>query len=328
VRATFLANNPELPAGLRWIEKIRGLRTLARAPVYLSSVWRELASVDLVHLFAASYSSFMLTGAPAWALAKLRGKAVLIHYHSARNWEALERSLLMKAVLRRSDAVVVPSEYLQRRFASLAIATAVIPNVIADAQFVFRVRDPLSPRLLCTRGLYADYGIDLLLRTFAKVQARFPQASLCLVGDGPMRPQLEALVRELKLANVEFRGRVRNQEISRCYEQADIFVNASLVDNAPLSILEAWASGSPVVTSAAGGIPDMAEDGATALLARVGDAEQLAQQVLRLLEDPALARRLSENGRRRLDEHRWTSVRELWISAYASSLEAPSTAAR
>lgn len=90
--------------------------------------------------------------------------------------------------------------------------------------------------------------------------------------------------------------------------KADIFINASRSDNMPVSILEAFASGLPVATSSDGGILDMVTHGITRLLSEVGDCENLAKNVIRLLRDPALAQALAENSSRK----RWRLRQVCW----------------
>jgi glycosyltransferase involved in cell wall biosynthesis len=94
-------------------------------------------------------------------------------------------------------------------------------------------------------------------------------------------------------------------------------VNASLVDNMPLSILEAYAAGTPVVTSDAGGIPVIAHDGRTALVTRGAAPAALAAGILRLLEEPALAADLVRQGRELvLGRYSWAAVCGRWEGLY------------
>jgi hypothetical protein len=123
---------------------------------------------------------------------------------------------------------------------------------------------------------------------------------------------------ELKLDGVNFAGVASRQEIGRLYDQADIFINASWLDNMPISILEAFACGMPVVTTAPDGIRYIVEHGRTGLLSEPGDAEALAYNVIRILRDPELAERLASNGYEELKRYRWESVREQWLEVYRS----------
>ena len=100
------------------------------------------------------------------------------------------------------------------------------------------------------------------------------------------------------------------------YDRADVFINASLIDNMPLSIIEAFAAGLPVVTTGAGGIPYIVEDGRNGLVVRCDDERALAQAVLRLFGEPGLAVRLLTAARADCDRYTWTAVRDEWLLLY------------
>ena len=115
-----------------------------------------------------------------------------------------------------------------------------------------------------------------MLRAFAIIQQRLPEARLIVAGDGSQRAPLEHLARELGLRNTEFTGQVRHERVVELYDAADIYLNGSEIDNQPLSILEAFACGLPVVTTDAGGIPFVVTGGETGFLVKRGDYEAMA----------------------------------------------------
>ena len=104
------------------------------------------------------------------------------------------------------------------------------------------------------------------------------------------------------------------------YRDADVVVNPSLVDNMPNSVLEALASGVPVVSTNVGGVPYIVRDGASALLVPPGAPEELAAAVRRVLDDAALAGLLRENGLRDVRQYAWPHVRDRWAQVYRSAL--------
>jgi glycosyltransferase involved in cell wall biosynthesis len=108
------------------------------------------------------------------------------------------------------------------------------------------------------------------------------------------------------------------QEIARAYDGADIFINASWLDNMPVSLLEAFASGTPVITTAAEGIRYLVEHERTGLLSPTGDAETLAANVIRVLQDSTLATQLAQNAHDECRRYAWSRVREQWLEVYRS----------
>lgn len=142
---------------------------------------------------------------------------------------------------------------------------------------------------------------DLLIRSFARVRARFPEAHLVVVGDGPARDTLNTLVAQLQLQDsVHLVG--SQMEPERYLQIMDIFVLSSSLEGLPLVILEAWAVGLPVVASAVGGVPDLISHDRNGLLFPSGDEAALASLLGELLENPARARGLGAEARREVNE--------------------------
>ncbi len=316
VEAKLVPIDPVFPRGLRWIERIPGLRTIVREPLYLREVWRGLEDSDVAHIFSAGYWSFLIAPAPAWWTSRWRGKRTLIHYHSGEARDHLRRFRSARAVLGKVDAVVVPSRYLVDVFAEFGIEAEPVPNIVDLTQFSFRERGPLRPRLICTRGFSPYYCVDVVVRAFAELKNNFPEARLDLVGGGRLEAGIRALVAELQLTGVNFAGVVSRAEIGKYYDAADIFINASRLDNMPISVMEAFAAGTPVVTTSPECMPYLVEHEKTGLLSPVGDAGALAANVVRLLREPELAARLARNAHEESRKYEWSRVRQQWIDVY------------
>lgn len=318
VKAHLIPIDPEFPRWLRWAERVPYLRTVVRTPLYLASLWRAIKDAEIVHIFSASYWSFLLAPSPALLVAKLRKKTTLINYHSGEARDHLRNWRTAVPILRRADRVVVPSRYLVDVFRESDLHAAVVPNTVDWEEFPYRLRQPLRPNLICSRGFYPYYRVDLVVRAFERVKKELPEAHLCLVGKGRTEGTIRALVHQLSLTDVEFAGPVAHREIGRFYGQSDIFINASWLDNMPISILEAFASGTPVVTTAPEGIRYLVEHERTGLLCTPGDWQALAENVLRLLRDPDLAERLACNAFEETSRYRWEVVRRQWLDIYTS----------
>src|SRR5205807_6157410 len=121
------------------------------------------------------------------------------------------------------------------------------------------------------------------------------QAQLDLVGAGPLEQEIRQLVSVLKVNGINFCGVASRMDIGKYYDRADIFINASRLDNMPVSVIEAFASGTPVISTAPEGMRYLVEHGRTGLLSEPGHPDALAQNAMRVLRDPPLARMLSWN---------------------------------
>ena len=316
IEVTFIAVDPPLPWLLAWAERIPGLRTILREPIYFWHLWRGLKDVDIAHIFSASYWSFLLAPAPAWFFARLRGKKTIINYRSGEARDHLQRFRSGRFVLARADLIVAPSAYLVDVFKEFGLRTVVVPNLVDLSQFHYRERRPLAPHLICTRGFHEYYSIDKVVAAFAEVRKQYPEARLDLVGGGSLEPDVRRQVAEQKIGGINFLGVASRQQIGKYYDDADIFINASWLDNMPVSVIEAFGAGTPVVTTSPESMPYLVENERTGLLSPVGDEKALAANVMRLLREPELASRLAKNAHEESRKYTWSVVREQWVRAY------------
>lgn len=313
----FLPINPRLGGALRKLQSIKYLRTVVTSLLYISSLLVRVPQYDVIHVFSASYFSFVIAPTPAMLIGRLYRRKVLLNYHSGEAEDHLHRwRRTAIPTIRLANTVVVPSDYLVRVFAKFGLHAHAIVNLIDTSQFRFRQRAPLRPLFLSNRNLESHYGVDRVLSAFAVVQQSFPMATLTVAGDGSQRDSLEELARKLNLRNTTFTGRIEPSRIAESYEAADIYLNGSEIDNQPLSILEAFACGLPIVTTDAGGIPDIVADGRTGLVVPRGDHLQMAEAAKRLLRDPELAKRVSEAAFSECRKYSWEAVRDAWMETY------------
>lgn len=320
VHAWLVPHNPLPPVPFRWMTGIKYLRTLATELTYIPLLVRELRRADVVHIFSASYSSFLLAPLPALLVAKALGKPAVLNYHSGEAPDHLRRSAVARWALSIAGRIAVPSRFLRDVFGRFGMDAVVVPNIMALESFPYRPRVPLRPRLLSTRNLEGLYNVACTLRAFRRIQDRHPDASLTLVGSGSEELRLRALAADLQLRNVRFVGRVAPSQIAAFYTDHDIYLQSPEIDNMPLSVLEAFASGLPVVSTEAGGIPTILRHGQDGLLAPLDDDAALAEHVLTLLANPDQARALAEAAHATLSHYTWDQVRDQWLALYRSLL--------
>ena len=304
--------DPRFPRGLSWMRRLPVARTVLNQALYLPSLAR-LARARTALVFSASYWSFVLAPLPALSAAKAFGARTVLVYHSGEADDHLTRwHRFLRPWLRRVDRIVVPSEYLRDVFRRHGYDAIVIPNVVDLSAFVYRERLPLRPRLLSARSLEAHYGVDNTLRAFAVLRRRRPDALLTVAGGGRELPHLKSLAAGLGVPGIRFLGPVRPEAMPRVLDEADVFVNSSTVDNQPVSLLEAFAAGAPVVSTAAGGIARMVRDGENGRLVPAGDPVAMADAIDDLLSRPDGGVRLARRAREEVSRHTWPRVRPLW----------------
>lgn len=217
-------------------------------------------------------------------------------------YRAVTRRALLDATL-----LTAPSQHLAGRtmevFGPFREPVHVIPNFVDVDRFAPRARDP-DARGSASRSPFTAIHVSNFrpvkragdaVRAFAVLPAELP-ARLVMIGDGPERPAVEALVRRLRLGErVRFLG-VRH-DVARYLARADAAIVPSGAESFGLSALEAQAVGLPVVATRVGGLPDVVRDGETGLLADVGDVQTLGTHLLCLARNPELRARLGAAGR-------------------------------
>ncbi len=313
---SFIPVNPRLPGALAWVRKVPYARTVANQLLYLPSLQR-LHAVDVVHVFSASYWSFLLSPVPAIVAARCLGKRIVLNYHSGEaddhlaNWGAMVHPWLKLA-----DEIVVPSRYLQRVFARHGYRARVIPNIVDPQRFAYRERRPLLPQLVSNRNLEPYYRVDVTIRAFALLKQRRPDATLTIAGSGSQEGALRHLVDALGVDGVTFVGSVPPDDMPALFARGSVFVNASTLDNQPVSILEAFASGLPVVSTGAGDIAAMLGDGAFGVLVPPEDPVALCAGVVRVLDCPDGALAMARRAHEELARYTWPGVAAAWSSVY------------
>lgn len=317
-------NPPYKPA---WVANLKGLRAVFRLIPYFFRLWNATGRANLVHVMANSGWSWHLFTAPAVWVASLRGVPVVVNYRGGEADRFLSKhASIVRATMRRASSLVLPSGFLLEVFACHGMRGRIVPNIVNVERFqpdAEHSLDPSAPHLVVARNLEHIYGNDIALKAFAKVLEVIPGARLSIAGSGPELASLTALAEQLGVSErVSFTGRLDRDEMAALYQQADVMLNPTRVDNMPNSVLEAMASGLPVVATSVGGVPFIVEHGRTAILVPPENPQALAEAVMDVVARPgrlaALAASAVEESRR----YRWEAVRETLASAYEETVYA------
>ncbi|MBX3290096.1 MAG: glycosyltransferase family 4 protein [Acidobacteria bacterium] len=305
------------PVFLPRLQNIKYIRTAVTLLKYVFDLLCAVPKYDVLHVFSASYTSFVISPSPALLIAKLFGKPTILNYHSGEAADHLTRwKKTAIPTIKQFDKTIVPSAYLVDVFRTFDLPAKEIFNFVDTDSFTFRKRDPLKPIFLSNRNFEPHYNITCTLRTFKLIQSMVPDSSLIVVGDGSQNTLLKDLSAELGLKNIDFRGAIDPTEMPAIYAESDIYLNASSIDNMPLSLLEAFSAGLPVVSTNAGGIPYIVENERTGLLVDIDDHEALAEAALRLLRDNEFAQGIIKSAQEEVKRYSWENVRDQWLCVY------------
>jgi phosphatidyl-myo-inositol dimannoside synthase len=261
-------------------------------------------------------SAHIVTSPAAATIRRVFGARTVQYFHAN---EIGNKPRLAAYAARHADASIAVSSYTASLLAGVGVAPAAITLIPPGVDLP---SDPGSlpaehPTVVTVARLAARYkGHDVLLGALVRIRERVPDVQWVVIGDGPLRPELEALARSLGVADrVRFLRSVSDEERNAWLRRATVFAMPSRLPGGGLAgegfgiaYLEAGAYGKPVVAGNVGGAVDAVLDGVTGLLVDPTDAVALADAITQLLLDRELARRLGEAGAVRARELSWPVI--------------------
>ncbi|MFN2598385.1 MAG: glycosyltransferase [Pyrinomonadaceae bacterium] len=331
---TVLLDNwpPWAESGSRWGRTLPG-RAFQRASRLLSpgGYERRITSAYVQHFrrrrVDAVLAEFGPTGVAVMGACRQLGLPLVVHFHGydASVRQVLERYAAgYRVMFRQAAALISVSREMQRRLIEMgAPPDRVHYNPCGVNCELFDGGDPArSPPLVLAAARFVEKkGPQLTLAAFAEALRQCPEARLRMIGDGPLLGECRRLSKSLAVDHaVAFLGRQPHHVVAEEMRRARLFAQHSVeaasgaVEGTPVAILEAGASGLPVVATRHGGIPDVVIDDETGLLVEERDVAGMARRMLRLLRDPTLAASLGGAARRRVGAHfsAERSIARLW----------------
>ncbi|UCC84931.1 MAG: glycosyltransferase [Gemmatimonadota bacterium] len=285
-------------------------RTLMRISGRVSPRWlRAMASTDPA-LLHAHFGRDALTALP---IAERLGIPLIATFHGfdiATNDTRSRYAKRRPQVYASAAVVIAVSQFIRGQLVAKSCPPEkiVVHYIGIDVdQFTPDPKVPRQPRVLFVGRLVPKKGLDYLIRAMARIQDRHQNAELVVVGDGPLRQDLERFA-SAELRTFRFLGRQTPSQVHSLMNSSQVSCVPSVVapsgdaEGLPMVVLEAMAMGLPVLSFAPGGVTDAIVDGETGLLAPERDESALAAHLDRVLGDPELCRRMGEAGRARVRE--------------------------
>ncbi len=238
---------------------------------------------------------------------------------------------LIVANVRAADWVCSTSYVMARQVEELCghcPQLSITPFGIDTARFQPGRRDVNNPHITigAVKSLRATYGIDTLIRGFARCRELLGRADVALadrlrlqiVGGGPLRRDLEQLTHRLGVQDLTtFAGAVDHAAVPECLRQIDIYVAMSRSESFGVAVIEASACGLPVVVSNVGGLPEVVQADRTGLILEKDDVEGLARALVGLVKNPQQRRQLGQAGRRMVEQkYEWDSCVARMLQVY------------
>lgn len=272
---------------------------------------------DVVHIHGCSGWG-MLPVVYGVIVGKIWRKRIIVTYHGGEAAEYFAKhGEFARRWLKRADKVIVLNGYLEKVFSRYDIPCVVIPNIVTLKEPICSPKASIAPKFISIRHLTALYRIDLIIKAYEQVLMHYPEATLDILGQGDKREELERYVHEHQLKGVRFVGQVPNEQIYDYLQANDIMLSAPTIDNMPVSLLEAMNAGLLVISSNAGGVPYMIENGRTGLLFESGDAEAMAKQIEWALSHEEESMQMIEKAKIEVQKYSWENIREALLPLYA-----------
>lgn len=226
---------------------------------------------------------------------------------------------LVRLIWKSSSAVIANSQGLK----DLALKTmpgeiGIIYNGIDIEQFKPQKKEPHDKFIIInTSRLTPRKGIKYLILAAKQLTKRDKKLKIILAGEGNEKRDLEILTEKLGIAeSIQFTGSVNHDKISEFYNQADVFVLTSLNEGMSNAMLEALASGLPIITTLTGGAQELVQEGVNGFFIKTKDSKDLAKKMERILSNPELCEKMGEESRKIAEKMSWKNVAEKYFEEY------------
>lgn len=228
--------------------------------------------------------------------------------------------LFHKSIFENASTIIALTEYMKRKMKKTVNKEInVIPNGVDLSKFTInedkidirRELDiPQDKTILISVGrLYPVKGIEYLIRSINHLRETHNDLKLLIIGDGAERNNLEKLSEELNNEDyIEFRGKIPNEKIPLYLRASDVFILPSLSEGFPNALLEAMASGLPVVATNIRGLDEILEDGVNGFLVNPKSPKEIANKISHIIQDSALSEKFSQNNKVKAEEYSWETV--------------------
>jgi glycosyltransferase involved in cell wall biosynthesis len=303
-------------AGWNIIQTSSCRERLARACDMAYTAWARRRSYSVAQVDVYSGAAFLWAEAVCAVLRRARRPYILTLHGGNLPAFARRSPRRVSRLLRSAAAVTAPSPFLATALRPYCADIQIVPNPLDLGNYPFRRRSRPQPNLLWVRAFHTIYNPSLAVDVVALLRPEFPGVRLTMIGPDKRDGALEQAVRRARELGVDgcisFTGAVPKHQVPSRMQNGDIFLNTTNVDNTPVTVMEALACGLCVVSTDAGGVPDLVTHEREALLVPCADARAMAAAVRRLLTEPELANRLSSSGREKARQWDWSVVLPRW----------------
>ncbi len=329
IDVSIITNKPEKLIGNTKILEISGARDpvfkINISPNVVKEIREYVADFDVVH----AHHAFSRLSLLSISLADKYNIPSVLTTHTSSFFQDYEYFWQFisyiypryRLTISKVNKIIAVSEVAKKFISYFTEKNAiVIPNGVSTKKFKPReIERDGEPVILYVGRLVPKKGIDVAIISMKKVIEKYPNAKLVIAGRGKMMPILKSMVAILGIEkNVEFLGYVNDNFLPYLYNSADVFVLPSIMaESFGIVLLEAMSSGLPIVATKVGGIVEVLENGKYGILVEPGNAKEMADGIIKILEDEQLSNNLSIKGRKIvMQKYSWEKISNKIIKVY------------
>ena len=303
-------------AGWKVVTASQHLSRVKRMVDFLWTAIHYRKEYDVVSVEVYSYLAFRWAELLCLLLRLLRKPYVLTLHGGQLPEFAQKHPHRFERLISTASRVTTPSKYLHQTFQKYRPDIIYLPNGI-DFNFLnHQVRSHAEPKLVWLRAFHYIYNPLMAAQVFHRIVTLYPNAKMLMLGpdknDGSFDIVKSYCVANNLMDKITFTGSVPKNEVGLFLSRGDIFLNTTNYESFGVSVMEAAACGLCIVTTDAGELPYLWDDGVNALIVPKADAAAMSEAVLRILTEPGLSEKLSINSCRKAEEYDWSKIIPLW----------------
>ncbi len=288
----------------------------------LQTTWTQQHRYDVATIDVFSGAAFFWAEAVSGLLRRIGKPQVLILHGGNLPVFAQRWPRRVKRLLKSANAVITPSRYLFEQMGDYRSDLSLLANPLDLNAYAYAPRKTAAPKLIWLRAFHEIYNPAMAVKVIALLKSEFPDIRLTMIGpdkgDGSLQ-RVRQLAIELGVqTHIDIPGKVPKAQVPEWMSKGDIFINTTQIDNTPVSVMEAMASGLCVVSTKVGGIPYLLEHERDALLVPPDDHRAMAQAIGRILTSAPLAQHLSQNAREKARKFDWSLILPQWDALLTS----------
>jgi len=272
--------------------RVESSNIIADSITSIRKLVRLIPQFDSIQLMYDGTVSFSKSILPAAVIARFFGKRAALLYNPDQIVDEIPR-WHRRAMLLCSN-VYVGTRYLKRELAKQNVKSEVMLPPVSTSALPARTIREIQPHILLVNNSAVDSGAICAMRAFIMVKHKYPRTTMTVVTDEPVRWLMGVMQLGQNIQGHDYVSPHKEQDVKKIFGEADLFVNCSASEAAPSALLAAMATGMPSISFETYGAREIIENGINGLLIRHNDHNQLAEEIIRLIEEPALAPQMSK----------------------------------